>query len=554
MTNKIFRSGLQLSIAVVSLCIAVILLSIFGYINRQQEKRLGDEMKLIEAGFLLNGITYLEELEKGEFRITLVDEAGEVLFDSRGDKEKMENHLNREEIKIAFTKGIGKSQRMSATLLEKNIYLAKRQKDGTVLRVSVTSISFGGLLLSLLTEVAAVLLLGLLLAIYLSSKLAKNIVKPLNQINLDEPTKNDIYEELSPFLRRIEKQRAEIKKQITQIRQKNDEFLQVIACMQEGLVLLDKEKKVLTMNAAAKQYFEVGEEAIGKVFLDIDRNLELYEIMETAVEKGKAKYITEKSGRTYQFNISKIESQAEFIGLAIVMFDMSERSLAEKSRREFSANVSHELKTPLQSIMGSAELLESGLVKKEDEAEFIRKIRKESERLLTLIQDIIKLSQLDEGSGFEKEAIRVSDLIYEVVSLLENQAKQEEVRFILEEVDEKAEVLGMRQMLMDMIYNLCENAVKYNKNGGEVRISLVQEVGEVRIFVRDTGIGIPLEHRERVFERFYCVDKSRTKKSGGTGLGLAIVKHAVAYMGGKVELMSEVNEGTEVRLFLPHRI
>lgn len=551
MTNKIFRAGLQLSLAAVSLSILFILLSLYSYLNKGQEDSLGEEMKLIETGLALNGISYLESLEKGEIRITLVSEEGKILFDSKGNKETMENHLHREEIESAFIKGIGKSQRMSKTLLEKNTYLAKKQKDGRVLRLSVTTISMGGLVLSLLTEIAAVLLLSLLLAIFLSLRLAKNIVKPINQLDLDSPNKNDIYEEISPLLSRIEKQRKAINRQLKELRNKNDEFLQVIDCMKEGLILLDKEMKILSFNAEAKKFFDVGNEWIGKDFLNIYRNLDFIETLEQAALRGKAKYFAEKAERKYQFNISKIESQNEFLGLVIVIFDISERLMAEQSRREFSANVSHELRTPLQSIMGSAELLENGLVRKEDEADFIGKIRSEADRLLTLIEDIIKLSHLDEGKGFEMEAVRPAEAIKEVLGLLSQKAQNAEVKLFFEEWDSVAEISGVKQMVTDIIYNLCENGIKYNKKGGEVRISLFEEEKMVRISIKDTGIGIPLEHRDRVFERFYCVDKSRSKRNGGTGLGLAIVKHAVSFLEGKIELISEVDMGTEVIISLP---
>lgn len=551
MTNKIFRAGVQLSTIVVSLCMIFILMSLYAYLNREQEKRLADEMKFLEAGFQLNGLSYLETLEEGDFRVTLVHENGAVLFDSKGDKAVMENHLNREEIKIAFLKGIGKSQRTSATLLQKNTYLAKKQADGTVLRVSTTTISPGGLVLAMMTEMAAVLFISLLLAVFLSSKLAKNIVKPINSLNLDEPDKNGIYEELSPLLRKIEKQKKDIESQIERIKQKNDEFLQVIGCMHEGLVLLDRERRILSMNKAAKQFFSIGEEWIGKDFLYLSRDFKLKEMMDKAEEKGKSKLFMDKGNRKYQLNLSRLLSGEERIGTAIIIFDVSERALAEKSRREFSANVSHELKTPLQSIMGSAELLEHKLVKKEDEAEFMAKIRAEAGRLLSLIEDIIKLSQLDEGRGLETEAVKLPEVVEEVLFLLREKAEKAEVHLKLSEEEKDIILSGNRAMLTDIIYNLCDNGIKYNKKGGEVCISLSETKEEVEISVKDTGIGISAEHRDRVFERFYCVDKSRSKKTGGTGLGLAIVKHTVGLLGGRIELISEVDKGTEVNIRFP---
>lgn len=551
MTNKIFRAGVQLSTIVVSLCMIFILMSLYAYLNREQEKRLADEMKFLEAGFQLNGLSYLETLEEGDFRVTLVHENGAVLFDSKGDKAVMENHLNREEIKNAFLKGIGKSQRTSTTLLQKNTYLAKKQADGTVLRVSTTTISPGGLVLAMMTEMAAVLFISLLLAVFLSSKLAKNIVKPINSLNLDETDKNGIYEELSPLLRKIEKQKKDIESQIERIKQKNDEFLQVIGCMHEGLVLLDRERRILSMNKAAKQFFSIGEEWIGKDFLYLSRDFKLKEMMDKAEEKGKSKFFMDKGNRKYQLNLSRLLSGEERIGTAIIIFDVSERALAEKSRREFSANVSHELKTPLQSIMGSAELLEHKLVKKEDEAEFMAKIRAEAGRLLSLIEDIIKLSQLDEGRGLETEAVKLPEVAEEVLFLLREKAEKAEVHLKLSEEEKDIILSGNRAMLTDIIYNLCDNGIKYNKKGGEVCISLSETKEEVEISVKDTGIGISAEHRDRVFERFYCVDKSRSKKTGGTGLGLAIVKHTVGLLGGRIELISEVDKGTEVIIRFP---
>lgn len=553
MTNKIFRSGMLLSLAVIAICISVILLSVHGYLNKEQEERLRDELKLVEAGIELKGIEYLESLEKGDYRITLVNSIGVVLFDSKEEANNMENHMDREEIALAQRKGIGKSQRFSKTLLNKNSYLAKKLSDGNVLRVSVNVITLGGLTLSLLNEVVAVIFLTLLLAIFLSFRLAKKIVKPINEVDLENPLSNEVYEEISPLLRRVEKQKRAIVSQMKVIEQKKEEFSQIINCMSEGLVLLDKNRKILSMNQSAKDFFEVGEEWIRKEFLNIDRGYQVEEAIRVAVEKGHSEHREEKEGRKYQFNISRLNVEERFAGIAILIFDISEREMAERQRKEFSANVSHELKTPLQSIMGSAELLENGLVKEEDVPTFVGRIRKEAARLLVLIEDIIKLSRLDEGSEPEEEDVSLSEIITEATKNFSEKAKKEEVEISFEEGEKTIFLRGIRQMMVDIVYNLLENAIKYNKKGGKVLIELKETEGEICLSVKDTGIGIPLEHRERVFERFYCVDKSHSKKTGGTGLGLAIVKHAVLLLGGRISLESEVNEGTEIKIFFCKR-
>ena len=402
-------------------------------------------------------------------------------------------------------------------------------------------------------KIIAVLLtlcfMALILSGVLASRLAKRIVEPLNKLDLEHPLDNDSYEELSPLLSRINKQRAQIAEQLAELRHRTDEFEQVTGNMKEGLVLIDTNENVLSINSAARNIFSAAEDCIGKSFLTVDRSRDLNAAIHSAFEHGHSEIHSDKNGRTYQFDISRIDSDGSAFGAVILLFDITDRENAEKLRREFTANVSHELKTPLQGIIGSAELIESGMVKAADMPRFVGHIREEAQRLVSLVNDIIRLSQLDEGDSLPTERVDLLAVAEEAAADLSEAAKARNI-FLLAE-GESVFVFGIKRLLYEVIYNLGENAVKYNVENGNVLISVTNEENSAVLTVKDSGIGIAPEHQSRIFERFYRVDKSHSKASGGTGLGLSIVKHAVQRHGGKIELESEPGKGTTIRVILP---
>jgi len=386
----------------------------------------------------------------------------------------------------------------------------------------------------------AVLAIGL--SALLARRMAKNIVEPLNKLNLEQPLSNDTYEELSPLLRRINQQHLQINAQMRKLQRKTDEFIQITSHMQEGLVVLDKETRIRSINSAAMKAFGAEESCVGSSFFQVNRSNTLRQALNDALDKGHGSVIQELEGRVYRFDMSSIQSDGNLLGAVILAVDVTESQNAEQMRREFSANVSHELKTPLQGIIGSAELLESGMVKPEDTSRFVGHIRKEASRLVNLIEDIIRLSQLDEGVELPTERVDMLALAEDVKEILAPSAAEKNVK--IDVTGSGFTIKGVRRMLQEIIYNLCDNAIKYNISGGCVVICAENN----RLIVSDTGIGIPAEHKERIFERFYRVDKSHSKASGGTGLGLSIVKHAAAYHKAEIRLESTPGKGTAITI------
>lgn len=552
MTKKIFRSILTAGVTVLICSVLLVMGCFYSFFETMQERQLGDELSIAAAAVELDGMAYLEKVKSDRFRVTLIAADGTVLYDTRTDAASMENHLEREEVREAIESGSGISSRYSATLLQKTIYSALRLGDGTVLRISASRATMGALLLGALQPILLVVLLMLGLSGVLASRLSKRIVEPLNALDLEHPLENDAYEELSPLLRRIDRQRRQIDAQLAELRQKTDEFTQITAGMNEGLVLLDDKGVVLSINPAAQMLFGVTGACVGQDFLTVDRERSMSLALRMAMTDGHSEVRAERSGREYQFDLSRIESDGKVVGAVLLAFDMTAQAFAESRRREFTANVSHELKTPLQGIIGSAELLENGMVKSEDIPRFVGHIRAEAQRLVTLIGDIIRLSELDEGGELPAETVELLPLAQEAAENLRTAAEQKNVRITVS--GESVSMVGVRRLLYEVIYNLCDNAIKYNVDGGRVELRVAAEGENARLTVRDTGIGIPSEHQSRVFERFYRVDKSHSKESGGTGLGLSIVKHAAAYHHGTVTLKSEVGRGTEITVRLPRGI
>ena len=544
MTKKIFRSIITVTIVVFVANLFIACSFLYDFFNKSQVNQLKENLSLVASSVEKFGTEYLDSFDSSIFRFTLVSADGSVLYDSQVKTEEMENHLEREEISEAFENGNGSSERYSSTLTEKTFYEATRLQNGNVLRISVSQMTMGMLILGMLPAICVIVLISIAVALLLSHQMAKSIVKPLNELDLENPAENETYEELAPNLTKINKQHKQITRQMRELKQKSDEFEQITASMNEGLVLLDKKGMILSINAAAKKLFGADEMVIGRDFLTLDRSTDMSRAIEKALDGKKAELREERNGSEYQFIINHTESDGKMIGVVILCFDITETAFAERTRKEFTANVSHELKTPLQSIIGSAELLEKGLVKPEDTKRFVGNIKNEATRLVSLINDIIRLSQLDENSETATESVDLYDIANEVIEVLTVSASKKQVELRLN--GESCVMNGIRRYLYEIVYNLCDNAIRYNKDGGKVMIDLKSKDGNIVLSVSDTGIGIPAEHQNRIFERFYRVDKSHSKETGGTGLGLSIVKHAVAYHGGTIRLESKPQEGTTI--------
>ncbi len=549
MTGKIFRSTLLVALAVLLVSLVTMGVILYRYFDGVQMEQLQDELTLAARGTEDGGEAYLAGLDSRRYRLTWVAADGTVLYDTQADAASMENHAQREEIRQALERGRGSSARYSDTLTEQTLYEARLLSDGTVLRISISRASVGALLVGLLKPAAVIGLLAAALSAVLARGVARRVVRPLNELDLDHPLDNDTYEELSPLLVRIDRQRSQIAEQLGDLRRRSDEFRQITDNLKEGLVLLDARGAVLSINPAAAALFGADRECLGKDFLTVNRRHDMTLALKSALEGGHSETRGEENGREYQFDFSPIESEGTVVGAVLLAFDVTEQAFAERNRREFTANVSHELKTPLQSIIGSAELLEAGLVKPEDAPRFVGRIREDAARLVALIEDIILLSRLDEGGEQPRKPVSLRQTAREAAGVLRTAAESRHVTLTVE--GDEGVVEGVPGLLYEAVYNLCDNAVKYNREGGTVTVTVTEGEDEVALAVADTGIGIPPEHQSRVFERFYRVDKSHSRQSGGTGLGLSIVKHAVQYHGGRLELHSRPGEGTVITAVFP---
>ena len=530
MTKKIFRSIIAVAAVVLAACFVLILGILYSHFTSVQKDNLQSELALASTAVEKNGLDYLESVDEKSCRFTWIAADGKVIFDSEGDTANMENHKDRQEVAQAFETGFGQSSRYSTTLTEETVYYAKKLNDGTVLRVAVKRLTVLTLVLGMVQPLIVVIAIALIVSLLLARSLSKKIVEPLNSLDLDKPLENNVYDELSPLLVKIEKQNRLIGAQLKKSKTDKAEFYAVIKSMKEGLVLLNANNTVLSINPAAEAVFGTDEKCVGQDFLTVDRSLEVGKTIAEAKENGSAQLQTERNGKIYQMNASRIGTPPNAGGTVLLVFDITEKAFAERNRREFTANVSHELKTPLHSIMGCSELMENGLVKAEDMPRFVSRIHSEASRLVTLVDDIIGLSQLDENAEFPKEE----------VDLLALSVGGEEIT-----------VTGVRRLLHEIVYNLCDNALRYTEAGGKVGVTVGKEENEAVITVSDTGIGIPPEDLDRVFERFYRTDKSRSKETGGAGLGLSIVKHAVSYLGGRISLDSAQGIGTTFKVYLP---
>ena len=551
MTKKIFSSIMLTAACVLLASMITIVGFLRDYFGGIEESGLREELGIAAVGVEDEGTDYLAALPDGQRRFTWIAVDGSVIYDTKADADSLENHSDREEFKAALETGAGESVRYSNTLMQKTMYAARRLDDGTVLRVSVSTATVGALLLGVTQPMLAVLAAALILSAILAKHISRRVVAPLNELDLEHPLddSNAAYEELAPVLGRINRQRSQINSQLRELRRRTDEFAQVTGSMREGLVLLNEQGCILSMNPAARNIFAVEGDCAGKDFLTVDRSCDMSAAVRSAMESGHGRLHERHGGRIYQIDVSRIDSDGAAIGTVILVFDVTEQESAEQMRREFTANVSHELKTPLQGIIGSAELIENGMVQPEDMPRFVGHIRAEAQRLVTLIGDIIRLSQLDEGEVLPKERLDLLEVAQGAADDLQAEAEKKNVHLSVS--GEPAELEGVRQLIYEVAYNLGDNAIKYNVDGGSVSINVSSDGKNAKLTVSDTGIGIAAEDQSRIFERFYRVDKSHSKESGGTGLGLSIVKHAVQYHGGRISMDSAPGKGTSISVSLP---
>lgn len=550
MTKRIFHAICLAALSVFLASGALFLDALYNYFSDMQHRQLRQQTNLAAQGAAHEGMAYFEGLVVENYRITWIDRDGNVLYDSKSISDEMENHLEREEIRQAILDGTGESARYSTTLLEKSLYCARRLPDGTILRLSVTQNTPLTLIFGMWQPICVIFASALILSLFLASQLSKGIVKPLNELNLDEPLKNEGYDELSLLLGRIASQQRQIRRQEEKLQQKQSEFETVTKGMAEGIVLLDGKNIILSINPAALKLLEASPACVGKYLLSVNRSLELQELLQEAGDGKHTERILELENGKYQFDASPVISDALVSGVVLLMLDVTEKEKAEQIRREFTANVSHELKTPLHTISGSAELLANGMVKQEDIPQFSERIYTEAQRMIRLVEDIIRLSHLDEGTeNLKWEAVDLYALAKEAAASLMEEAKAAGVEIKL--CGESVPVYGVRQLLQGILFNLLDNGIKYNRRDGLVSITVAEDEKGAVLSVADTGIGILPEHQERIFERFYRVDKSHSKEIGGTGLGLSIVKHTAKLHHAEIEVESVVNEGTTVKVRFP---
>ena len=550
MTKKIFHSILLVAGTVLLASLLVIMGCLYEYFGSVEKKQLRDELELAAVAVEKNGTEYLSQLSSERYRLTWIENDGTVLYDTMTDAESLENHADRVEVKQALEYGDGESTRYSSTLLQKTMYCAERLADGSVLRISMSRATAGVLLVGMGQPILVVLIVALILSSVLAKSLSRRIVQPLNKLDLEHPLENDAYEELAPLLGRINRQHLQIDKQMDELQRQQTEFSQITSSMREGLVLLDEKEHVLSINPAAEKLFGTDESCVGQDFLTIDRSHDMSLAIERAMDEGHSEARVERGGRIWQFDVSRIGASGAAVGAVLLAFDITERETAEQTRREFTANVSHELKTPLTSISGFAELLANGMVPPERVGEFAGDIYKESQRLMALVDDIIELSRLEEETAApETESVDLYALAEETLASLRPAAERRDVTLTLR--GGEAVVQGVRTALQELVYNLCDNAVKYNHPGGSVTVTAEKRGGETVLSVADTGIGIPYEHQNRVFERFYRVDKSHSRQLGGTGLGLSIAQEILNQHKGSIEISSEYGKGTSVLITMP---
>ncbi|MBP3508433.1 sensor histidine kinase [Oscillibacter sp.] len=550
MTKRIFRATLTVALTVLLASLILIVGVLHGYFQDRVLDELSSRTSYIALGIEHEGIDYLENGFPNDCRVTWVAADGAVLWDNREDPAGMQNHADRPEVHEALLLGRGHAARYSDTLSQKTLYYALRLSDGSVLRVSDTQYSVWILVLQALQPVALVMVLAFCLALWLAGRLARQLVEPINAVDLNDPGEEIGYEELAPLVGKLRSQKRQINRQMEDLRRSREEFAAITENMSEGLIIIDRETRVLSHNAAALRLLDAQAPTEEDSVLALNREPGFRRCVEEALAGHRREELLEREDTCCRVLANPVEQDGAVTGAVLIVLDVTEKERREALRREFTANVSHELKTPLTSILGTAEILENGLVKPEDIPHFAGNIHREAQRLIGLVNDIIKLSRLDEGDAAAQwETVDLRATAEEVLRQLAPAAEKQQVTMTLE--GGPTPVRGVPQIVEEIIYNLCDNAIAYNRPGGSVGVTLSSTPEGERVTVSDTGIGIPQELRERVFERFYRVDKSHS--GGGTGLGLSIVKHGAAYLGARVELDSEPGKGSAFTLtFPPH--
>lgn len=554
MKTRIFKSMCLLAIFAIVLTSLILGAFFSGELYEAMKQQLRSEAVCLAEAIDSGGVEYLQRVSAANpyTRITLISTNGTVLFDNNLQNEQTaENHNERPEVAAARKFGSGEAVRASATVGQQTFYYALRLEDGQVLRVSHTMHSLWRNILNTLPYVASFAVLVLLLAMLLVRRQVRRIVVPINTLDLEHPEQNEVYEELTPLLRRIARQNTQISSQMRELAERQQEFATLTENMNEGLVIVNAHGYILSINKRALQIFHLKEDDYRqKHILVVNRNVELQQMTERGLQGQEEEMLLELDGRCYQIMSNPIVLSDKVQGLVLLLLDVTEKQQQEQMRREFTANVSHELRTPLTAISGYAEIMAQGLVQPDDMKPFADKIYREANRLISLIADIIQLSRLDEGAAqFQQEPVALQELVTDVAQRLQPLAQQKQIA--LRSTVQPVTVIGIRQVLQELIYNLCENAIKYNKPQGTVQITLAAEANQAVLTVADTGIGIPVEEQSRVFERFYRVDKSHSRTIGGTGLGLSIVKHGVQLHGGEIRLESQVGQGTTITVWLP---
>ena len=550
MTAKLFRTSMAVAVSVMVLSIALFMGMLYQYFSDQMMTELESETWLVSRGVELDGMDYLNGLHTTS-RVTWVAADGTVLYDNEADASTMENHADREEIREALTSETGTAQRFSSTLSEQTLYVTQRLSDGTVIRLASAQKTVGLLLISMIQPILIILVLSLLLSAVLASRLSKGLIKPILSLDLEHPEDCETYDELTPLLSRLKRQNDTIQQQMDLLKQRQTEFAALTDNMSEGFLLLDRQGHVLSHNSGALRLLGV-EEPEGEVnVLVLNREEPFRQAVDEALAGRRSQQLLHLNGRYCRLLANPVLADGKPAGAVLVLLDVTEQEQREELRREFTANVSHELKTPLTSISGIAEIMQSGMVKPEDVQGFAGDIYQEAQRLIALVEDIIRLSRLDEGAeSLERVPVNLLSLAQDVARRLDSAAQKAGVT--LKVMGRSVEIPGVPSVLDEMVYNLCDNAIKYNRSGGTVNVTVAPAAdGAAEISVEDTGIGIPMEDQSRVFERFYRVDKSHSKEIGGTGLGLSIVKHGAALHSAQIHLESQVGKGTSVQLLFP---
>ncbi|HEN9034243.1 TPA: PAS domain-containing sensor histidine kinase [Streptococcus agalactiae] len=548
MTKKIFRTTLSASLGIVLVTILMIMGFLYNYFNHIQREQLRTQTALASQGISFEGKDYFENLKTSNVRITWVDNKGQVLYDTQSDAKHMKNHANRQEIKEAIKSGYGESTRWSATLTEKSIYAAQRLNNGTIVRLSVAQQTIFYLLLGMISPLAIIILLAIILSVLIARYIAKKVSEPLNNIDLDHPLSNDSYEEITPLLRRLDSHQAKIQHQKLLLQKRQKEFDTIISKIKEGMILLDDQARIVSINAEALKLFQINDDWHGRFMMEVSRDLTLKDLIVQGLKGKKKEANIGIENNHYRVLVRPTTDNNRVTGLVVLLFDVTDQLQMEQLQREFTANVSHELKTPLHVISGYSELLANQMVPNEEVPQFAAKIHKESERLVKLVEDIINLSHLDEQEKLPQETVNLYDLTQKVLEGLQAKADKKHIQINFN--GEEAILRGNPVLLNSLVYNLCDNAITYNHEKGQVNVTLKNSPDTITLEVSDTGLGIAEKDKKRIFERFYRVDKSRSKIVGGTGLGLSIVKSALDFHNGSIKVDSHLGQGTTMTVLL----